>query len=268
MNSMHDSNRRHWNEAAKQWEGLRDKDGLWQRCPNEPDLGFAGGALQLIREVAGNIAGKDVCVIGSGDNYAAFALAGMGANVTSIDISEQQLEVAARRAEQLGLSIAFVQADAAELKSIGDEGFDLVCSSNGFFVWIADLHSVFNEIFRILRLGGHYVFYDIHPFQRPWKDQVRPIEVEKPYWETGSIESEKNGTFEFNWTLADILNPVATSGFILRQILERPAEDSRYWQDSSYLSGTDERLLDWNENPRAALPVWLTVALQRPAQYK
>ena len=113
---MHDSNRRHWNEAAKWWEELRDKDGLWQRCPNEPDLGFAGGALQLIREVVGNIAGKDACVIGSGDNYTAFALAGMGANVTSIDISEQQLEVAARRAEQLGLSIAFVQADAADPK--------------------------------------------------------------------------------------------------------------------------------------------------------
>ena len=55
--------------------------------------------------------------------------------------------MAARRAEQLGLSIAFVQADAAELKPIEDEGFDLVCSSNGFFVWIADLHAVFNEIF-------------------------------------------------------------------------------------------------------------------------
>ena len=158
MNDMHDSNRRHWNEAAKRWEELRDKDGLWQRCSNEPDLGFAGGALQLIREVAGNISGKDACVIGSGDNYAAFALAGMGANVTSIDISEQQLEVAARRAEQLGLSIAFVQADAADLKSIGDEGFDLVCSSNGFFVWIADLHAVFNEIFSILRLGGPMIF--------------------------------------------------------------------------------------------------------------
>ena len=74
MNDMHNSNRRHWNEAAKQWEGLRDKDGLWQRCPNEPELGFAGGALQLIREVAGNIEGKDACVIGSGDNYARLLL--------------------------------------------------------------------------------------------------------------------------------------------------------------------------------------------------
>ena len=33
-----------------------------------------------------------VCVIGSGDNYAAFALAGLEAAATSTDISEQQLK--------------------------------------------------------------------------------------------------------------------------------------------------------------------------------
>ena len=133
MNNMHDCNRRHWNKAAEWWERLRDKDELWQRCPNEPELGFAGGALRLIREIAGNISGKDVCVVGSGDNYAAFALAGMGANVTSIDISEQQLEVASKRADQLELPITFVQADAAHLEPVGNAAFDLVCSSNGFF---------------------------------------------------------------------------------------------------------------------------------------
>ena len=67
--------------------------------------------------------------------------------------------------------------------------------------------------------------------------------------------------FEFNWTLADILNPLTTSGFILRRILESPAEDSRFWQDYSYLPGTDDSLVDWNKNPRAALPAWLAPAL-------
>ena len=117
-------------------------------------------------------------------------------------------------------------------------------------------------MFRVLRLGGHYVFYDVHPFQRPWKDQITPIEVAKPYWDTGPFEMEDS--FEFNWTLADILNPLAAAGFTLRRILETPAEDLRFWQDYSYLPGTDDKLSDWNEHPRAALPVWLTLALQRP----
>ena len=185
MNTMHQANRGYWNEAAEWWERLEEEGGLWKRCPYEPELAFdEGGSLGLVREAAGTMSGKDVCVVGSGDNHAAFAFAGMGANVTSVDISERRLAVASRRAGHLGLPITFVQADAADLGALANAEFDLVFSSNGFFVWIADLQLVLSEIFRILRPGGHYVFYDIHPFQRPWKDDVMPIEVEKPYWET------------------------------------------------------------------------------------
>ena len=265
MNTMHDANRRYWNEVAEWWERLEEEGGLWRRCPSEPELAFDGGTLELVREVVGTVSGKDVCVVGSGDNLVAYAVSGMGANVTSVDISERRLSLASKRARQLGLPITFVQADAADLRLIGNSEFDLVFSSNGFFVWISDLQAVFSEIYRILRPGGCYVFYDIHPFQRPWKDQTLPIEVAKSYWETGPFEDEEQGTVEFNWTLADILNPLASSGFILRQALESPAKDSRFWQDYSYLPGTDDSLLDWNENPRAALPVWLTLALQRPS---
>ena len=267
MKEMHESNRRHWDEAAERWESLRDEDGLWQLCPQEPELAFVGGAFGLIEEVAGSARGKDVCIIGSGDNYAAFALSGLGANVTSIDISSRQLEVAAKRANQLNLSITFVQADAARLESIGDSKFDLVCSSNGFFVWIADLRAVFDETYRVLRPGGHYVFCDVHPFQRPLEDQTLPLKVWKSYWDTGPFEDERSNTFEFHWTLSDVLNSAIASGFVLRRMLEHPAQDSRFWQGGSYLPGTQETLSDWTNNPLAALPVWLSVALQRPLQH-
>ena len=174
------------------------------------------------------------------------------------------MEEAAGRAQQLDLSISFVQADAANLESIQDETFDLVCSTNGFFVWIANLQAVFNEVYRVLRPGGYYVFYDIHPSMRPWKDRSDAIELEKPYWETGAFADAEDGTYEYNWTLADLLNPSSDSGFALQRILESPARDSRFWQDHSYTPGTDEGLLDWHRNPRAALPVWLTVALRKP----
>ena len=46
----------------------------------------------MILRFAGDLHGKRACVIGSGDNYAAFALAGLGAQVTSTDISARQME--------------------------------------------------------------------------------------------------------------------------------------------------------------------------------
>lgn len=189
---MHEANGRSWDASAAWWTEMRDRDGLWRRCPTEPDLGFAGGALELIGDFAGDVEGMEVCVIGSGDNYAAFALAGMKAHVTSIDISGRQLETASERAAQLGLPITFVEADASDLKSLADR------------------------------------------------------------------------TFEFNWTLADILNPAADAGLSLRRILERPAEDPSYWEGSSYLPGEDSRMVDWRDNPRAALPAWFSAALQKP----
>ncbi len=261
---MHEANRRCWNAIAGSWAEMRERDGLWRRCPEEPELGFEGGAFELIGSYVGDVEGRKAAVIGSGDNHAAFALAGMKARVTSVDISERQLETASGRANQLGLDIDFIRADATDLAALADRSFDLVCSTNGFFVWIADLRAVYSEVHRILKPGGYYVFYDVHPFQRPWAERPRAIEVDKPYWQTGPFCDEKEGTFEYNWTLGDILNPLAETGFVLRRILERPAGDSSFWEGTSYLPGKNEVLLDWKENPRAALPVWLSAAVQRP----
>ena len=266
MDRMHEANRKHWDELAGEWEQLRDQDERWRRCAQEPSLAFDGAALEMIDEFAGDLAGKQALVIGSGDNLAAFALAGMGAAVTSTDISEGQLAVAEKRATELGLELDFVRCDAAELAPLADDRFDLVCSTNGFFVWIANPGRVFSAAYRVLKPGGHYVFYDVHPFLRPWRDQREPIEMEKAYFDTGPfVEAEPGGgVYEFHWTMGDLLNALVRSGLVLRALDESPAGDSRFWQDHSYLPGTDASLLDWRSNPRAGLPVWLTVAAQKP----
>src|SRR4051812_9241612 len=105
MNEYHEANRRRWDAVAAEWHQLGDRDGLWKRCAHESELAFEGDALQQIRRFYPDLSDRQVCVIGSGDNYAAFALAGLGARVTSVDISERQLEVAEARARMLGLPI-------------------------------------------------------------------------------------------------------------------------------------------------------------------
>jgi len=65
--------------------------------------------------------------------------------------------------------------------------------------------------------------------------------------------------------MADILNPLAQAGFSLTRLIESPTSDPQFWEDGfTYLPGTDSDLLDWRENPHAALPVWLTVAARKP----
>ncbi|MEZ4681568.1 MAG: class I SAM-dependent methyltransferase [Caldilineaceae bacterium] len=217
MNSIHEANRRSWDAKAEFWRELRDRDQLWRQCPQRPEVAFEGSALELIQHYMGNLAGKQVCVIGSGDNYAAFALAGLGAQVTSVDISEKQLAVAKERAAMLELEIAFVRADAADLEPIAAHQFDLVFTSNGFYVWIADVPAVLSKISRILRRGGVYIFYDVHPFQRPWNRQnVTALEMIKPYGAVGPTQDEGPiPHYEFHYTVADYLNAIADSGLTL-----------------------------------------------------
>ncbi len=264
MREMHEANRKHWDAATPKWREL-DEEG-WRQCPEQPSVAFEGKALDMIHEFIGNLHGKTVCVVGSGDNYSAFALACLGAVVTSIDISEQRLKVAEERADILGLDIDFVRCDAAELTPIPGAKFALVCSTNGFFVWIADLMRLYSEISRVLKPGGYYIFWDIHPFMRPWKNQ-RTIEMEKPYFQAGPIRCEEEGhiTYKFHWTLGDIMNSLLEGGLVLRRILETSAQDPRFWQGESYGKDSDDSLLHWQNNARAGLPNWLTIVAQKPS---
>lgn len=252
MNAMSQSNRRYWDAMAPDWQSLRDQDQLWRQCPQHPELAFDGEALAMIEQFVGDLHGKRACVIGSGDNYVAFALAGMGAYVTSTDISARQLAVARQRADLLHLEIEFICTDAAIMEGVAQDQFDLACSSNGFFVWIARPVDVFRQVYRVLKPGGFYIFYDVHPFLRPWKDQAAPLEMENPYTTTGPFEFNEHGetNYQFHWRISDLINPLLEAGLVLRQLAELPARNARFWEGISYTPGVDHSLLDWRVNPK------------------
>ncbi len=265
MNEHHEANRRRWDAVATEWRQLRDRDGLWKRCAHEPELAFEGDALQQIRRFYPELSGRQACVIGSGDNYAAFALAGLGARVTSVDISERQLEIAEDRARTLGLDVEFVRVDAADLAALRQGQYDLVVSTNGFFVWVSDPGAIFRAVRAVLKRRGVYVFYDVHPFQRPWADAVGTLVMEEPYADGGPYV-DADGAHEYHWTLGSLLNAASGAGLLLQHVGESVPKSPRFWQDFSYERSSADGLLDWRQNPRAGLPAWLTVAAQKPAR--
>jgi SAM-dependent methyltransferase len=265
MNEFHEANRKYWNASAAEWQ-QREK-GDWRECAAKPTLAFEGQAFRMINEFIGELTGKRVCIIGSGDNCAAFALAKLGAEVTSTDISRERLDLAAQHADALGLNIRFLRCDATNLESVLSDAFHLVCSTNGFFVWISDLVGVFREVARVLKPGGYYIFYDIHPFMRPWKEQTA-IEMLKPYAATGPFTHEESGVtiYNYHWTVSNIINSLIESGLNLCRIFEDTAEYPRFWSGYSHGHGGSPDLLNWEKNPRAGLPAWLTVAALKPVK--
>lgn len=280
MNKMHEANRRRWDLAAPRYQAWRDVG--WRRCHIDPSLGFERGSLQLLKQYVGDLSGKMVCVLGSGDNYAAFALTGLGADVTSVDISQEQLNVAAERAAQLGLNIHFVRGDLTNLPILEDDEFDFACSTNGVMVWIADLKGYYSEACRILKPGGIFMSYDIHPFQRPWNDAPGPLEMVKPYFDSGPkkwLYDPENGetdlasevppeerrrrvsAFKCNWTVSELIMAMLDGGLELVHILEEPDTNASFWQPDA--TEEDSHLIDWRKNPRVGLPAWLTLVARK-----
>jgi SAM-dependent methyltransferase len=282
LNEMHQANRRRWDLASPHYS-VRYGDG-WCRCLADPSLGFERGSLRLLRQYVGHdLAGKAACVLGSGDNYAVFALVGMGAQVTSVDISRAQLDVAAQRAAELGVEVTLVQGDIVNLPMLAGDAFDFVCSTNGVMVWITDPAAYYTEVCRTLKPGGIFLSYDIHPFQRPWNDPPEPLRMVKPYFDSGPKEwlddpqagkgilasgalpeekEERVSTFKCHWTLGELLMALLGAGLELLYVLEEPDTDPGFWLLGATEEDTD--LIDWRKNPRAGLPVWLTLVARKP----
>jgi SAM-dependent methyltransferase len=215
---FHEANRRRWNAGAASWAHRADMRGIWKRCHRDPSLALHSAELKWLDDVAG----KDVAVLGSGDNQVVFALAGMGATVTSVDISEQQLKIARRRAAALGLRVDFVRADVVDLSGFGDATYDIVYTGGHVAVWVSDLRRYYEEAVRVLKPNGCLIVSEYHPFRRVWK-QSPSLELGFNYFDRGPHRSEvapdvlytapgEWEQFEFHWTVADYIAAILASG--------------------------------------------------------
>ena len=247
MNPYHRANQKRWEAAARNWKKMHDRRGTWKLCAQSPNLVFVPEELTHLQ----NLTGKRVAVLGSGDNLAVFALAGMGAQVTSVDISENQLKVARDRARELDLNIDFLQADVTDLSELESETFDLVYTGGHVAVWVAALEKYYQEACRILQPGGLFMVNEYHPFRRIWKSGTDHLEVAYGYYDRGpfvfkyddDILNPKEGDYtqyEFHWKVTDLINAMVQAGCELI--------DSAEFGD---------HVGDWEGAPLAGLPEYL-----------
>lgn len=255
-NEIHELNRKRWDAGSERWAKGADSRGLWRRCPSEPELVLSDKELGYLADIRG----KNVCVLGSGDNQVVFALAGLGGIVTSVDISQNQLDVAKRRAQELGLHVSFVRADVTDLSAIDSSTFDVVYTGGHVAVWVSDIDAYYAEATRVLRSGGLFIIAEYHPFRRVWKESSDQLTVEYPYFERGPFEFDvsedilrpKPGTmksYEFHWTVSDYINATLKAGCRVLEIGE-----------------FGENVADWEGAPLHSLPEFLLIIARKKVE--
>jgi arsenite methyltransferase len=126
----------------------------------DADLGLGCG---LPTEFAGINKGDHVLDLGSGagnDCFVARALTGDEGRVTGLDFTDAMLEKANKNNEKLGYTnVEFVKGDI-ETMPLPDETYDVVIS-NCVLNLVPDKEKAFDQIFRVLKQGGHFCISDV-----------------------------------------------------------------------------------------------------------
>ncbi len=230
--------RKWWDSDAEAYwqahgEFLGTADFIW--CPEGLNEATAG--------LLGPVAGADVLEIGCGTAPCSRWLAGQGARVTGLDLSLGMLSIA----RELGTSttqVALVQADAGRLP-FADDAFDIACSAYGALPFIGDLAGVFNEVARVLRPGGAWVFSLTHPIRWCFLDDgsERGLVAQNSYWdERAYVELDEDGEVgyaEHHHTMGAIVRSLSEAGFVIVDLIEPtwPSHHDQSWGGWSPLRG-------------------------------
>jgi ubiquinone/menaquinone biosynthesis C-methylase UbiE len=212
--------------------------------------------------VMGEVQGKDVLCLASGGGQQSVAFGLLGARVTVLDFSENQLDHDRRALAHYGLLARLVQGDMRDLSVFGTDAFDLVW--HAFSInFVPDCRPVFDQVAQVLRPGGLYRMEWHNPFsmdtdESDWTGKGYlikhhyvdgEIQFSNPNWDFSDVDGTTRsveGPREFNHTLSTVVNGLIGRGFVLIGLWEELTNDP----DAA--PGT------W-EHYKAIVPPWLTI---------
>lgn len=177
----------------------------------------------------------------------AIPLALLGADVTIVDISEDNKKYAMEVAKEAGIDLTYIVSDFLDLDiSKMLNSFDIVYLEGGVLHYFSDLNEFSKKIYALLKVGGKLVLNDFHPIRKILK--VRDIfdtrddalELTGSYFDNmlqlGEVAYEKyfpeDERNEFPkcllryWTMGEIITSFASAGFVIVKLVEGPRFDS------------------------------------------
>jgi SAM-dependent methyltransferase len=156
------------------------------------------------------------------------AWARQGARVTGADFSPTAIDAALQLSDRAEIPARFICSDIYDLPQILDETFDIVFTSIGVLCWLKDLDCWAQIIARFLNPGGIFYIMDGHPLlytfddEGRWQFEVSYFHQDNPYFWDGDDPDYmnptyivKNPSYEWQWSVSDIINAVLKAGLRL-----------------------------------------------------
>jgi len=227
---------RYWDGNADLWtdQVRRQRDAFRELFNNPSFLKFTG-----------DVKGKETLDAGCGEGHNTRIFSRLGAKMTGVDISPKLIAHARESEQKEPLGIRYEVASFANLGIFPVASFDLALSTMALMDG-PDYEGAIKELYRVLRPGGELYFSITHPcFMTQgsgWTATQDDPNIKllvgnyfsKKHWVgkwrfSNASKTEDVPEFVipyFGRTLSDYINPLITTGFTLKEILEpRPSAE-------------------------------------------
>lgn len=183
---------------------------------NESFLKGKSSLKHIEIDLLGDIKGKSILHLQCHFGQDTISLAGLGAKVTGVDLSDNAINYARNMADELVVDAKFVCSDIYDLPNVLDEKVDIVFTSYGVIGWLPDMEQWAKVISQYLNPGGRFVMVEFHPVVWMFDDNFKVIDYS--YFQTGEIFEQIEGTYAdrnsevqystvtWNHSLSDVLN--------------------------------------------------------------
>ena len=172
----------------------------------------------------GNVKGKSVLDLSCGEGSNTTILAKKGARVVGVDLSKEMIRLARQQERKEKLGIKYYVSDAADLKELESEGFDLVTC----FMALMDIEryeDAISEVARVLKKNGRFIFSITHPCFE-FGDTVNGEPLAEWIYEKGTENTPERKalylqvrkyfdivTCEVSWNMKRLFKPFQTTSF-------------------------------------------------------
>lgn len=240
MREQSEVNKKAWTYRAYEWWTKYNgspKDAAKEMIENPQ------GWLSRHINYLGNVKGKRIANLLGSNGRKGIPLALLGADVTIVDISEENERYALELAKYAGVEIDYVICDLFELDiQKYNNYFDIVYLEGGILHYFDDINKLSNILMRILKNGGKLVLSDAHPIHKILCDKGGNLIMDGSYgnyfnnelvygnvaYKTRFPENEQKDFPDCllrYYTMGEIVTAIAQSGLIISELVEDPRED-------------------------------------------
>jgi SAM-dependent methyltransferase len=187
---LHEENRLSWNAATDAHNSHKEDQAAFFK---------EGGSTLYPEEVEllGNIEGQAVLHLQCNAGQDTLSLAGLGADITGVDISDVAIDFAKRLSAESGILARFERSDVYEwlaAAAASSRRFDVVFSSYGALIWLSALDTWASGVAQVLGPGGRLLLVDFHPlamiFDYDWSHRF-------PYFGHGEVMTWEDGVGDY-----------------------------------------------------------------------